>query len=351
MNIEELKQRALQGDVEAYTLLCQIYSTSEGDDKFNEFIEFLQYATEQGDAEAPRVLADLYFAGWGQSNTYEMMRLFIIATERGNESAEEIIAYIRTKQLSLFLESNFFDCEEKELNKGLEKLVKIIVKEIKSFIAECNSKELFYPQEYVFDLGIYNFVVDLQPYVGDKYYCVNDSNFKSFLFCRTLCECAKCKNLGFDDSLSLVYNAVSSVSHIQEKWVHLEMLSAYMQLGGLYMQAEKLYEASEIYGSISSMIYTLGLLLSDKDAVLWTYYNSLLFQIDCYEKLSPEYDGMKKEVIALLYDMLLMQKDNEITLRWLKMDDKKAKLVSYLDVLTTEDLQNEEVAELKNLML
>ena len=30
-----------------------------------------------------------------------------------NESAEEIIAYIRTKQLSLFLESNFFDCEEK----------------------------------------------------------------------------------------------------------------------------------------------------------------------------------------------------------------------------------------------
>lgn len=217
MNIEELKQRALQGDVEAYTLLCQIYSTSEGDDKFNEFIEFLQYATEQGDAEAPRVLADLYFAGWGQSNTYEMMRLFIIAAERGNESAEEIIAYIRTKQLSLFLESNFFDCEEKELNKGLEKLVKIIVKEVKSFIAECNSKDLFYPQEYVFDLGSYNFVVDLQPYVGDKYYCVNDSNFKSFLFCRTLCECAKCKNLGFDDSLSLVYNAVSSVSHIQEK--------------------------------------------------------------------------------------------------------------------------------------
>ena len=34
-----------------------------------------------------------------------------------------------------------------------------------------------------------------------------------------------------------------------------------------------------------------------------------------------------------------------------RMDDKKAKLVSYLDVLTTEDLQNEEVAELKNLML
>ncbi|MBR3920160.1 MAG: hypothetical protein IKJ59_15780 [Clostridia bacterium] len=117
------------------------------------------------------------------------------------------------------------------------------------------------------------------------------------------------------------------------------------------MQAEKLYEASEIYGSISSMIYTLGLLLSDKDAVLWTYYNSLLFQIDCYEKLSPNYDGMKKEVITLLYDMLLMQKDNKITLCWLRMDDKKAKLVSYLDVLTTEDLQNEEVAELKNLML
>lgn len=140
MNIEELKQRALQGDVEAYTLLCQIYSTSEGDDKFNEFIEFLQYATEQGDAEAPRVLADLYFAGWGQGNTYEMMRLFIIAAERGNKSAEENIAYIRTKQLSLFLESNFFDCEEKEINKGLEKLVKIIVKEIKSFIADCNSK-------------------------------------------------------------------------------------------------------------------------------------------------------------------------------------------------------------------
>lgn len=210
---------------------------------------------------------------------------------------------------------------------------------------------MFYPQEYVFDSGCYNFTVDLQPYVGDKYYCVNDSNFKSFLFCRTLCECAKCKNLGFDDSLSLVYNAVSSVSHIQEKWVHLEMLSAYMQLGGLYMQAEKLYEASEIYGSISSMIYTLGLLLSDKDAVLWTYYNSLLFQIDCYEKLSPNYDGMKKEVITLLYDMLLMQKDNKITLCWLRMDDKKAKLVSYLDVLTPEDLQNEEVAELKNLML
>ena len=144
---------------------------------------------------------------------------------------------------------------------------------------------------------------------------------------------------------------MSSVSHIQEKWVHLEMLSAYMQLGGLYMQAEKLYEASEIYGSISSMIYTLGLLLSDKDAVLWTYYNSLLFQIDCYEKLSPNYDGMKKEVITLLYDMLLMQKDNKITLCWLRMDDKKAKLVSYLDVLTPEDLQNEEVAELKNLML
>ena len=34
-----------------------------------------------------------------------------------------------------------------------------------------------------------------------------------------------------------------------------------------------------------------------------------------------------------------------------RMDDKKAKLVSYLDVLTTEDLQNEEVAKLKNLML
>ena len=40
-----------------------------------------------------------------------------------------------------------------------------------------------------------------------------------------------------------------------------------------------------------------------------------------------------------------------ITLCWLRMDDKKAKLVSYLDVLTPEDLQNEEVAELKNLML
>ena len=49
--------------------------------------------------------------------------------------------------------------------------------------------------------------------------------------------------------------------------------------------------------------------------------------------------------------MLLMQKDNKITLCWLRMDDKKAKLVSYLDVLTPEDLQNEEVAELKNLML
>lgn len=328
MNIEELKQRALQGDAEAYTLLYSIYNESEGDDKFNEFIEFLQYATEQGDAEAPRVLADLHFAGWGQGNTYEMMRLFIIATERGNKSAEENIAYLRTKQLGLFLGSDFFECEEKEINKGLEKLVRIIVKEIKSFIADCNSKELFYPQEYVFDSGCYNFTVDLQPYVGDKYYCVNDSNFKSFLFCRTLCECAKCKSLGFDDSLSLVYNAVSSVSHIQEKWAHLEMLSAYIQVGGLYMQAGKFYEASEIYGSISSMIYTLGLLLSDKDAVLWTYYNSLLFQIDCYEKLSTEYDGMKKEVITLLYDMLLMQKDNEITLRWLKMERERISTLS-----------------------
>ncbi len=33
------------------------------------------------------------------------------------------------------------------------------------------------------------------------------------------------------------------------------------------------------------------------------------------------------------------------------MDDKKAELVKCLDVLTPEDLQNEEVAELKNLML
>lgn len=295
------------------------------------------------------MLADLYFAGWGQGNTYEMMRLFIIAAERGNESAEENIAYIRTKQLSLFLESDFFDYEEKEPNKGLEKLVKIIVKEIKSFIADCNSKESFYPQEYVFDSGCYNFTVDLQPYVGDKYYCVNDRNFKSFLFCRTLCECAKCKSLGFNDSLSLVYNAVSSVSHIQERWAHLEILSAYMQLGGLYMQAEKFYEASEIYGNISSTICTLGLLLSDKNAVLWTYYNSLLFQIDCYENLSSEYDGMKKELITLLYDMLLIQKDNDITLRWLKMDDKKAKLVSYLNAFIPEDYQNEEVAELKNM--
>ena len=92
------------------------------------------------------------------------------------------------------------------------------------------------------------------------------------------------------------------------------------------MQEEKLYEASEIYGSISSMIYTLGLLLSDIDAVLWTYYNSLLFQIECYEKLSPNYDGMKKEVITLLYDMLLMQKDNEITQCWLKMERTRALL-------------------------
>ena len=328
MNIEELKQRALQGYVEAYTLLHQIYSAGEGDDKFNEFIEFLQYATEQGDAEAPRVLADLYFVGWGQGNTYEMMRLFIIAAERGNESAEENIAYIRTKQLSRFLESNFFDCEEKEINKGLEKLIRYIVKEIKSFVADCNSKELFYPHEYVFDFGSYNFVVDLQPFVGDKYYCVNDSNFKSFLLCRTLCECAKQKDFGFDDSLSLVYNAVSSLCNTQEKWAHLEMISAYMQVGGLYMQAEKFYEASEIYGNIASTIYTLGLLLSDKDAVLWTYYNSLLFQIDCYEKLSPEYDGMKKEVIALLYDMLLMQKSNEITLRWLKMERERISTLS-----------------------
>ena len=98
MNIDELKQRALQGDVEAYTLLCQIYSTSEGDDKFNEFIEFLQYATEQGDAEAPRVLADLYFAGWGQSNTYEMMRLFIIAAERGNERSKYCIYSHKTTE-------------------------------------------------------------------------------------------------------------------------------------------------------------------------------------------------------------------------------------------------------------
>jgi hypothetical protein len=127
------------------------------------------------------------------------------------------------------------------------------------------------------------------------------------------------------------------------------MLSAYMQVGGLYMQAEKFHEASEIYGSIASTIYTLGLLLSDKDAVLWTYYNCLLFQIDCFEKLSPEYDGMKKEVITLLYDMLLMQKDNEITLCWLRMDDKKAKLVSYLNAFTPEDYQNEEVVELKNM--
>ena len=138
---------------------------------------------------------------------------------------------------------------------------------------------------------------------------------------------------------------------IFKRSVYLEMLSAYMQLGGLFMQAEKLYEASEIYGSISSMIYTLGLLLSDKDAVLWTYYNSLLFQIDCYEKLSPNYDGMKKEVITLLYDMLLMQKDKWQFYTVQRMEDKKAKLVSYLDVITTEDLQNEEVAELKNLML
>ena len=32
-----------------------------------------------------------------------------------------------------------------------------------------------------------------------------------------------------------------------------------------------------------------------------------------------------------------------------RMDDKKAKLVSYLDVLTPEDFQNEEVTELKNM--
>lgn len=41
MNIEELKQRAAAGDAEAYTLLYSIYNASEGDDKFNEFIEFL----------------------------------------------------------------------------------------------------------------------------------------------------------------------------------------------------------------------------------------------------------------------------------------------------------------------
>lgn len=111
-----------------------------------------------------------------------------------------------------------------------------------------------------------------------------------------------------------------------------------MQLGGLYMQAEKLYEASEIYGSISSMIYTLGLLLSDKDAVLWTYYNSLLFQIDCFEKLSPDYDEMKKEIITLLYDMLLMQNDNEITLRWLKMERERISTLSAIKPINNAGL-------------
>ena len=47
MNIEELKLRAVAGDAEAYTLLYSIYNADEGDDKFNEFIKFLQYATEQ----------------------------------------------------------------------------------------------------------------------------------------------------------------------------------------------------------------------------------------------------------------------------------------------------------------
>ena len=33
-----------------------------------------------------------------------------------------------------------------------------------------------------------------------------------------------------------------------------------------------------------------------------------------------------------------------------KMDDKKASLLSYLDVLIPEDFENEEAAELKNLL-
>ncbi len=335
MNIEELKLRAVAGDAEAYTLLYSIYNADEGDDKFNEFIKFLQYATEQGDAEAPRVLADLYYAGWGQGSTYEMMRLLIIAVERGNKSAKENIAYIRTKELNLFLESVYFDRKEKELNRGLDKLIGFIIKDIKLFIADCNSQELFYPYEYVFDFGSYNFAVDLQPYVGDKYYCVNDSNFKSFLFCRTLCECVKHKDIGFNDSLSLICGAASSVCHTQENWAHLEILSAYLQLGGLYVQAEKLYEASEIYGYIASTIYTLGLLLSDKDVVLCTYYNSLLFQIDCYQKLSPAYDEMKKKVTTQLFDMLVMQKDNEISSGWLKME--REKVIALSEMISIND--------------
>ena len=57
----------------------------------------------------------------------------------------------------------------------------------------------------------------------------------------------------------------------------------------------------------------------------------------------------EREIVVLSYVICIRLLWQFYTVQ--RMEDKKAKLVSYLDVLTPEDLQNEEVAELKNLML
>ena len=57
---------------------------------------------------------------------------------------------------------------------------------------------------------------------------------------------------------------------------------------------------------------------------------------------------LEREIVVLPYVICIRSLWQFYTVQ--RMEDKKAKLISYLDVLTPEDLQNEEVAELKSML-
>ena len=93
MNIEELKQRASQGDAEAQFELGKAYECGR-DVVVNlwESVKWYRLAAEHGVVDAQYNLGVCYYEGTGvEEDLEEAVKWWRLAAEKGNEDAKEVL--------------------------------------------------------------------------------------------------------------------------------------------------------------------------------------------------------------------------------------------------------------------
>lgn len=102
-SIEELKKKAMQGDVWSQNALAKIYFTGNGTDvNYPEYFKWIKMAADSGDAKAQFFVADAYNKGIGISIDHnKAFEYFMKSANNGNETAQHLVAFCYAKGMGV----------------------------------------------------------------------------------------------------------------------------------------------------------------------------------------------------------------------------------------------------------